>query len=65
MIALLQDEMKHLRADVNALHLDGVRLRRQGSTIVVVIPAGLDVRAEVRVLRLVELHTDDFHVERP
>lgn len=64
MIALAHDEMAHLRDAVSALELPDVRLRRSGTTVIVVIPAGLSVPDEVQVLRLVELHTDDFQVER-
>lgn len=64
MIALAQDEMAHLRDAVSALDIPDVRLRRSGTTVIVVIPVGLSVPDEVRVLQVVELATDDFHVDR-
>lgn len=63
MIAVDQD-LSALRIAVALLHLP-VRLDLEDGCVVVHMPRDLNTEAEVRVLRLVEAHTDRFRRHVP
>lgn len=51
--------LEWLRIEVARLGLP-VTLELDGTTVVIVMPRDLNTAAEIRVLRVVELHTADF-----
>jgi hypothetical protein len=59
MIAADRDRLSALRTAVALLNLP-VRLDLENGCVVVSMPRDLNTAAEVKVLRLVEQHTDNF-----